>query len=150
MPGTLLHLPRAARGCSTLPEQTCSFRGTHTASSCQGRCQQLPSSEVPMEHSPTAQTWCRENHLTNTALASGAQAGHNCAFLCWYIQDCYTPIENLSTFTCSSSFLQGYGIKYQNRSLPEKTLHLHSNSSECGLQKYLSFFFHVLRNLLLI
>lgn len=107
---------------------------------CQGRCQQLSRPQAPMEHSATIQTWSQGNHLTHPALASGAQGGHNWVFLCRYIQDCYTPTENLSPFICSSSFLQGYGIKYQNRSLPEKSLHLHSNASECGLQKYLGFF----------
>lgn len=142
MPGTLFYLPRAVQCCSTLPgtrrlrTNLVMLRGTKTDSSLQARCQELLKCEVPMEHAPTIQTWSQENHLTNTALASAAQGGHSCVFFCQYIWDSYTPIENLSPFIHSSSSLQGCDIKHQNRSLPEKTLHLHSNVSECGLQKY--------------
>lgn len=106
-----------------------------------GKEPELLRCEAPMESPPTIQTCSQENHLTGTDLASGAQGGHSSAFFCQYTQDSYTPIENLSPFICSSPSLQGCGIKYQNRALPEKNLHLHSNASQCELQKYLGCFF---------
>lgn len=87
------------------------LRGTNTDSSLRGKVPGI----AQVECSPTIQT------ISPTQLWLQEHKEATIVHFSEYIWDSYTPIENVSPFIPSSSSLQGCGIKYHNRSLPEKT-----------------------------
>lgn len=139
MPSTRFYLPRERSSVLQHLRGTncsCSEAPTQIPSS-EGKCQELLRCEAPMECSPTIQTI----HQHSFGFRS-TRRSQLCIFLSVHLGQ-LDPKWKSESFHPFIFILARMWYKIPEQISARKNLHLYSNASECGLQKYFRSFFKV-------